>query len=259
MARYMQKRKRSTGRNYASKKRKTNFKRKGRAIGQNYTSNAQKGTVLGFRGKKTSRRAYKKHLWDSSTFTTHYRSGNAITSTHATLASVVDGPVNGFNMLRYGVPFWTTGGGAITPDTGIAMPPLAGGNVVLRGGVWTMSISNTGDHDITVRMFQGWTVDKPTFSPYEPSTNGRGWEPSTSPDFTRFVAKIYKTSESIVQPGESWTFGGRLKLQKIDVAQYTLEGRCPIIYLHVYNTGVPIAVGYRVTSTYNLSFTMDAG
>lgn len=259
MARYNQKRKRSSGRPYASKKRKTFKRRRGGAVTANYTSALTRGQSTGFRGKKVSRRAYKNHLWNSSQFATHYRSIHGSASTMVTPASTVLGSIYLFNMIRHGTnDFWTVAGGLQPHDTGITTA-LFSGDITVRGGQWRFQIQNLGttppepNSDVRVRAFFFNSVNNPNFT-YEPTSGPNLWDPTASPDFINFIGKPYKTLECLIEEGKSWTFGGRIKLQKIDEITYRNQGRSPLIAIIATNVGHAIPLNLAVTRSYNLSF-----
>ena len=258
MARYLQKRKRSSGRPYASKKRKT-FKRSRRVSNANYTALNTRGAITGFRGKKTSRRAYKNHLWNSSLFGTHYRSIKTSGITHVTPANAADGTIRLFNMYRHGNDaFWVTAGGLQPHDTGITQA-VFGGDITLRGGVWRMEIQNNSASagDIRVRAFIMNSVSNPNFT-FEPTSGPSLWDPSGAPDFLRMIGKPYKTLEAVIEENKSWTFGGRFKIQKIDEITYGAQGYSPIVILCVSNVGTAVAQSFHVSRQYNLSFAGNA-
>jgi len=104
------------------KKRRSTFKRRSNRPKRNtnYKSLSTAAQSTGFRGRKTSRRAYRKHLWNSTLFSTKYRSLGNFGSTVSTQASTTLGTVSLFNLLRFGTnAFWTTGGGLQPHDFGV--------------------------------------------------------------------------------------------------------------------------------------------
>jgi len=259
MARYNQKRKRSSGRPYGAKKRKTTFKRKrGSKSLADYTSLNTKGTSVGFRGRKTSRRQYKKWLWDSTLFKTHYRSLGAATATINTPANNTDMTLGGVDLYRFGLgnKFWTAGGGAITNDTGVALP-LFIGDIILRGGVWAVTFHNPASTDVMVTVWEVFTIADPGLSVF-PVLSVKGWDPSVSSDFSTLIGKSGRNRQVTIEGGNSYTITGRFKVQKIDQAVYELEGKSPWLFYSIANVGTAAAVGLNLVRTYNLSFSADA-
>jgi len=96
--------------------------RKGTRITNLFQTAAQS---TGFRGRKTSRRAYRKHLWNSTLFSTKYRSLGNFGSTVSTTSKYNISTVSLFNLLRFGTnAFWTTGGGLQPHDFGVTSAVL---------------------------------------------------------------------------------------------------------------------------------------
>jgi len=88
----------------AFKKRRTTNRRKFRKGGPSklgYTSLNAKDHVFGFRSKKVSRKAYRSHLWNSTLFSTHYRSILSSSTTASTPAATVTGTVIWYKYASY--------------------------------------------------------------------------------------------------------------------------------------------------------------
>jgi len=251
-------------RSNAFKKRKSskrrNFKRKGGPKALGYTSLNTRDHVFGFRTKKTSHRAYRKHLWDSTLFSTHYRSIISNATTIATPANYTTGTLTGLNLDRLnGQPFWTVAGGAAATDFGVT-PPLFKGDIVRRGGIYEMQFQNpstTGD--IRLRLWLIRSVTNPDFS-FEP-VGGLAptiWDPTASPDFIKEIGKPMWAREVVIENGNSYTFKGRYKMQKIDEETYGSQGLCNILYIMACNVGHVTPTTINVLGSHNLSFSADA-
>lgn len=255
------KRKRIMGpRSNAFKKRKSTFRRKSKRVPKytNYKSLSTAGAVAGFRGRKTSRRAYRKHLWNSSLFATKYRSLASFGSTVTTAASTTLGTVTLFNLLRFGTnAFWTTAGGLQPHDFG-ATSAIFGGNLIVRGGIWNVEFKNlaTTDLDVKIRVFLLTSVNKPDFT-FEPTTASHLWDPTASADFINFIGKPFKTWETVLEQGNSWEIGGRLRMQSVDQITYREQGRTPILVVLMTNVGTSTANSVHVTRSYNMLFAGD--
>jgi len=214
------------------KKRRSTFKRRSNRPKRNtnYKSLSTAAQSTGFRGRKTSRRAYRKHLWNSTLFSTKYRSLGNFGSTVSTQASTTLGTVSLFNLLRFGTnAFWTTGGGLQPHDFGVTSA-VFGGDLTIRGGIWNVEFKNLAvtDLDVKIKVFLLTSVNRPDFA-FEPTTAPNLWDPTASPDFINFIGKPYKTWETVLEQGNSWQIGGRLKLQKVDQITYREQGRTPIL------------------------------
>jgi len=242
-----------------AKKRKT-FKRRMRRGGKaiaDYTSLNTKGTIIGFRGRKTSRRAFKKHLWYLTLFKPHYRSIFTVGSDISMPTNDVAVTIFGLNMYKLTTdPFWVVAGGLLAIDTGIT-PPLFSGDIILRGGVYTVTFANLSSNDIKLRLWVTKSVPDPAFT-LVPSSASLSWDPSCSPDFNSQVGKVYDNRTVTIEGGNSYSFSKRFNVQKIDQVTYTLEGNSPIIYAAACNMGNSTANTLRVVKSYNLSFSADS-
>jgi len=151
-------------------------------------------------------------------------------------------------MIRFAsIPFWTAAGGLQLHDTGVAASTFIG-DIIIRGGRWNIEVYNASltANDIKVRAFLFTTVPTPNFA-FEPVTAPILWDPTASPDFIDKIGKPYKTMEVIIESGHSWSFGGTIKLQKIDQVTYGGEGKVPIVSLLVSNVGHTVAAPFTVT------------
>jgi len=246
-------------RRYGMKKRKSSYKRRAnrprKAV--DFTSLNTRGTAVGFRTKKTSRRTFLKHLWDSTLFTTHWRSVFTAAVTRSTPASNIVGTLTGTNLYKPAAgPFFSAAGGALPVDISLAIPQF-NGNVVLRGGIYEYSILNNSTTDMKIKLFMLTTTNSPDFS-FEPASNPfTQWDPSSTPDFTDQIGKVWATREVLLEGGNVYTYRGRFKMQKIDVATYILQGKAPLIYSLVNNVGTTVASQYVITTAYNVSFSGD--
>lgn len=237
-------------------KRRRIFKKGGRRTAD-FTSLNTKGTSVGFRGKKISRRVYRSYLWDSTMFKTHWRSLLTTAGDVTTPANDVAATVTGLNMYRHTTnPFWTTAGGGIVVDTGNTLP-LFSGDIILRGGVYTCTFSNTTANDMVLKIWMSTTVGDPSLA-IVPSTVPIGWDPSSSPDFNSQVAKTWEQKTVHIEGGNSYSISKRFKLQKIDSVTYGIEGLSPVIWMSIGNLGHSTASICRVARSYNLSFSADA-
>lgn len=242
------------------KKKRSSAKRANRRGGRktaNFTSLNIRGTTIGFRGRKVSRRAFKKHLWDSTLFKTHYRSLLTTASNVILPTNDVQSILFGLNMIRHtSNPFWTVAGGCLPSDTGVAVPTFIG-DVILRGGVYTVTFFNDSPNEVKIKLWESYTVADPVLSilPVLPST---AWDPSATADFNAQIGKPYSNKTVLMDSNTSYTYSSRFNVQKIDPTTYTAEGRSPIIWVSIYNCGNSVANTVRVVREYNLSFSADA-
>jgi len=247
----------------ASKKRKGGFKRRARRglRMSDQTSLNTKGTSNGFRGRKTSRSTYLKHLWNSTLFATHWRTAISTSDSVITPATTTTGTFKAIQLMKGPalVPFYTAAGGLVPDDFGVGLPTFKG-DIILRGGRWNFMIHNTSAAavDVRIRTWLVWTVDEPNFS-YEPTgTLPLLWEPSLQPDWNEKIGKVISSREVLLESGNNWSLSGKFKLQKIDQERYAGSGKVLLLVMEVMNIGIATAHGLSYTSSYNMSFSGDA-
>lgn len=222
-----------------------------------YTSLNQTGHNVYFRGKKTPKSVFRRHLWDSTLFKQHYRSVISVSSTISTPATYTTGTLQGINMYQTpGGAFWQVGGGALPPDVGGAVPTFTG-DIILRGGRFELNIHNPNLTDVRIKLMQLTTVATPDFT-LEPVTPPFTWDTSAQQDFNQRLGKPFIIREVTIEGGQSYTYTTRFKMQKIDQGVYAQQGRSPVLYLLASNIGSTVAASIRVTTGFNLSFSGEA-
>lgn len=242
--------------------RKRKFTRRPRRT-TDYTSLATRGTSIGFRGRKTTRRAYKRHIWNSTIFKTHWRSIQTLASGFTTPASDATAFVSVFNMYRETNAFYVTAGGALPTDTGGAVPQFVG-DVILRGGKYEMTIHNSSDNDVKITLYRMMTVNEPDFGtandwPADGLTAvPQAWDPTTVPNVNTQVGKTWMAREVTLEGGNSYTFVTRFKMQKIDKDVYAADSKAPYMIVKYGNVGTATANSIVIKRSYNLSFSGDA-
>ncbi|QQL09575.1 capsid protein [Marmot associated feces virus 5] len=243
-------------------RRRRSTKRSGGRRTTDYTSLNTRGHAVGFRSRKTSRGAYRRHIWNSTLFKDHYRSISTQATGFNTPASTTTSVVLFFNMYNHSTtganPFWETSGGAQPIDEGENVPDFE--NVVLRGGKYEMTIANQSTNDIKVKLYRVTTGNNPdlTLNPSPLGSVDQQWDPSVEPDFYRNMGKPWMSREVLIEGGNAYTFVTRFKSQKIDERSYQLQSRAPYIFIQVGNVGSSVANAFEVKRGYNLSYSGDA-
>lgn len=248
-------------RRFAQKRRRFTKRTGGRRT-LDYTGWNLKGHAVGFRGRKTSRAAFKRHIWNSTMFKDHYRSILTLASGFSTPANTTESRVLFFNMYESSgtgaSPFWTTTGGAQPIDIGEGVPIFDG--VVLRGGKFEMTLANQSANDIKVKIYRITTGNNPDFTNAPgPLTNvDQAWDPSVVPDFYNQIGKPFMSREVLIEGGNAYTFVTRFKSQKIDENAYELQARSPYLIVQIGNVGTSVANAFEIKRSYNVSFSGDA-
>lgn len=240
--------------------RRRRIKRSGGRRTTDYTSLNTRGHAVGFRGRKTSRAAYKRHIWNSTIFKAHYRSMRTIASGFTTPATTTESRVVFFNMYDHtgtgGSPFWEAPN-AREIDLGEGVPTFE--DVILRGGKFELVIQNQSTNDIKLKIYRITTGNNPDFTllPGPLTDVDQQWDPSMEPDFYSNIGKPFMAREVTIEGGNSYTFVTRFKSQKIDEVAYTAQARSPYIAVMFGNVGTSVNNALEIKRGYNLSFSAD--
>lgn len=252
-------------------------KRKFRSRARATTSKYGKAVSVGFRGRKTSLRQFRNHLWRGTQFMTHYRSVGQGFTAPLELAAATPGnsivyllpalSVTSTNQpfILLGNAFWASGGGLQTPDAGIALPSFTG-DITLRGGIARLMLFNRDDTQIRMKVYGVWAAKNPSIAVYtslQASTRPAEFDPSVVADFADF-GKILYQKEAVVDPFQNMEVVHRFKVQKIDRIDHTGSATDPAgsqlwwMVVLVCNQANPAASGINFVNSWNLSFSADA-
>lgn len=263
MARHMQTRKRS--RSSAPKSRSFKRRRIVRRRGGNskaFTSQSGTGGGIRFKGRKTSRSAYKRLLWNTTTMMTKYRTNISVTSSSVTPVTVNFQSLTVRSAVNFGTDFWTAAGGAIAPDATLALPTFTG-NIILRGGTIGCRLVNTLDTVAANAGTMHGTVmlirtTKNFNAASIPTSVPLGWDPSLVVDFNTQVGRIVYKKDFLLRDAEVCDVEYRLKIRKIDIKDYknffndfVWIVKCGMIDSNTAQT-------YTVSNYYNMAFVGDA-
>jgi len=263
MARGMHTRKRSrasSSKGRTFKKRKTTRRsRKSNA----FTSQSGAGGAIAYRGKKTSRHAYKKYLWDSTLFKEHYRSIGSVVTSFNTPASVSTVSILAEKAIDNGTanPFWNTTGGALAPDSSFALP-LFTANITVRGGKMGLRLANVLDPAVSADTLQGTVMLIRTTKNWTPGAittpQPLGWDTSLVQDFDTKVGRIMYRKNFLLTDAQSALIEYRIPLQKIDAADFQATFNTYVWIILAGNVSQATADTMTVTKYFNLSFSADA-
>lgn len=214
---------------------------------------------------KYSPRRFRKRLLSDTTSNTHYRSLWTTSTTQSAPATPVNITVTKYPALPLPSvqPFWTTPA-ALPVDTGNAVPGF-GRNIVIRGGRIILSVSLRTSTPDTVKARVWLIYRKPctddTLLPSSSSTNAWTWDPSVTPDFTRY-GRVLRTWQAILEPTTgscSFQVFHTLRPQKIDHENFEQKGQTLewVVGLHkLSNIGAAVAPT-DVQYGHSLSFSGD--
>jgi len=241
--------------------RRRRFTRKRAPRFKSYTTRNSAGTrLIGYRGKRIGRRAFNSNLWKSTQMKHHFRSLQSLSSAYNSQASLTSGTITFIDPFTNGSFFWTAAGGAI-PESAGGTVPLFDSRIILRGGKWTISLTNsdsTNAQPVKLTLFHVMTTSRPDTS-IIPTTAPPGWDPSLIPDFTYKYGKLLYQESVILRFLESYTIEKRIPLKSIDQSDFaSLLGNTPVILLQLESMQLATAVPCVLKHTLNCSFSADA-
>jgi len=245
--------------NFSKRRRVTRRGRKSNA----FTSQSGSGGGIRFKSKRTSRKAYTRHLWNSTLFKEHYRTNRAISASFGTNTNTND-LVLALDAAYFvgSSPFWTVTGGAINPDVGVAVPSFTG-DIILRGGTIGLRMANvldtvaanTGTLQGTIFLIK---TSKNFQSGVIPGTVQTGWDPSLIQDFETRVGKIKYRKNFLLRDADTAVVEYRVPLQKIDQTDQASLYNTYFWLILAGNVDSNLSKQVNYTRYWNMSFSGDA-
>lgn len=229
-----------------------------------WTSQSAHGGGIRFKGRRQSKRVYKKNLWIASQAQTHYRSSNAANTNLTTPASANLMAVTLQTTRRFaGSAFFVTAGGAINPDGGAIPTFAANSDITIRGGLYGLRIANTPDgadvdkDSINVHVYLVWTSKNLQTASVPGVSVSVGWDPTLITDFQTDIGKVIYKKSFLVHEGDVFTIERRMGLQKIDQTEYAATKSEPAWIIAYGNASATTAKQLSITTYYNMSFVGD--
>ena len=200
----------------------------------------------------------------------HYRSILALSTPFTSVAGTISSQVFYYPTMEFGARFWTPAGGAQPIDTAVLVPNFQD-DIILRGGMLSFNVCNTGvggieSGDLNVTVWLMISDETPAIGALIPpdgsigstATFSRDWDISIVPDGRRLFAKRTLLMRTVLlKPLDSVNVKYRLRVQKIDQQDY-LNDNNKMYWVVKVSSNHGNADGYRVTASYNLSFSGDA-
>lgn len=227
-----------------------------------YSTRSSGASGFGYRNRKVSGRAFRRNLFNSTKFSTHWRSVGGVLNTTGSPASAVLSRSIVYNAIDNGVTssFWLATGGAI--DVNGATLPIFRGDIVMRGGVVGAHINNTdatGTDILNVKLMLGIAPDIPNTSGFNSATRPIGWDVTMFPEFSNFVMKsVLKTWDFVLKPQEQMTVKYRMGVRKIDKQEWIASGQRPYWIVILNGPANNNVTDCNFTTFFSLSFTGDA-
>ncbi|AJD07526.1 putative capsid protein [Sewage-associated circular DNA virus-17] len=236
------KRKRIMARRSGFKKRrisrKSRFARKKRGSGtRSWTQGGSRAMDTRFRSRKLLNSGWRRHLWGQTLHLSPSRSALPvpIVQTSGTIlgkgSAVLYWPTFNNAAPSAGNAFWTTAGGLNELDAGVTAPTFTSENLIIRGGRIGITLTQLGSvsDDIGITVY--------TLAMAKNTATGRlvtpvpwGVSIDSAPDFAE-LGKILDRKDYIMDANfRAVTIERRLKCQKIDMDQYSIQGGQQIAY-----------------------------
>jgi len=243
------------------KKRRTTRRGRAKKVSA-FTSQSGSGGAVNYKARRTSRRTYRKHLWDSTLFKEHYRSIGSVVTSFNTPATVSTVSILAEKAITNGAAdFWLAAGGAIAPDSGFPLPAFTG-DITIRGGKIGLRLANVLDPAATAECLQGTVLliktTKNFVSGAITTPQPLGWDTSLVPDFDTRVGRILYRKNFLLTDSNTALIEYRLPLHKIDVNDFQTVYNTYLWVIIGGNTSQATADTITITKYFNLSFSADA-
>lgn len=226
---------------------------------QTYTTRTTGAVSYGqFRTKRTSLKAYRRRLWNSTMDSTHWRSVYSVSATIAAQATANTATTNILGALHPdGNVFWLASGGCNPQTSGGAVPTSWADDFVIRGGMISINFTNIAASASPLRITcflikTGQDFDTTSF----PASVQEGWDPSVYPEFATQIGKIIMKREMVLENEGFAQVGYRLPVRKVNGANESTF-RKTYVWCVLTNSPETGADVVRVTYGFNISFTGD--
>lgn len=221
-----------------------------------FTTQSGSARNLGFKSRRVRPRQWRRILWRDTLAETHYRSNGAVSGTMTTIAGAASAVVVGVRALQVsGTNFWLSAGGLNVHDSGLTVPPLFEGDLVIRGGKMGGSLYNEST-TVPVMAEVLLVRDSGTRDTTNlPASVPVGWDPSLIVDFQQDIGKIIMRKKFLILPTESAMFEYRMRPMKVD--QGTWGNSQFTWYFVVYDFDNTATNTVRRMTFFNLSFAGD--
>lgn len=264
---HTRKRSRPSSGPFRTKRRRVMKRRRITRKSTNWTSQSSKGGGLGFSNKRTSRRQFKRILWNSTVPQNHFRSNGASTTNILTPAGAGTASTMTVTVIASRRPastnFYVAAGGAINPDGGAIPTFLTNADITVRGGIYGLRLCNAPDLTDTdkdpvscivyaIRTTKNWN------STNVPTSVNVGWDPTLTQDFQTNIGKVIFRKNFLINDGEVINIERRMAIQKIDQTEYVNSISEIVWFILSGNTSSITSKVVLGTTYHNLSFVADA-
>jgi len=240
------------------KKRRIIRRRKYRKKGTSIISGQAGYAVTSYAKKKTRRRfVTKRALWNHTNFQAKYGTRYTYRTVISTPASYVNKQLLKIFVLKLSAnDFWTTLGGGFNMDQAAALPDFAANSITIRGGIFWMTLFNTGDEDLEVQLDWCWTKNEPLLTSLADGSYDRSQSAMATGDFNE-IGKVYWTKRMILEPYNTFRLEKKLPMIKIDTNKYDRFSNMPMICVWVNQVNGNTSKNLTCTVGHSLSWVGD--
>lgn len=234
----------------AGKFRRPKFRRRRNA--GNASSSGARTVSTGYRGRKMRPRAWRRALFNSTNFKSHFRSlySNAFNLT--TPASLITASCGYQPMISD--EFWIQANGARPPVAAGATPFANLDDLVIRGGSSRIGFANSTTNSLVrVRLWKLRLTHDGSIPIGTPNTIG--WDPTLDPDWQKFYT-VLEGKQFILAPLEAIEHSHFFGCMKIDADIWDNGDRRFYWAWSGENMTSAAAVAVNVTISHNVSFTV---
>ncbi|AXH75114.1 MAG: coat protein [Acamarivirus nebulais] len=254
MARYMQKRKRSTPFKRPSKRR--------RVVRKRYNGSTLKSSKIGgvtnmmYSRKRFNKRKYKNQLWNASFAQAKFRSSNSTSLNVSLDDAVTTKKITLVNMLNIGAEFNSYALVTDNNGTAVASTWVPEEMLTIRGGVFEMVLANNGTSQVRGRINRIWTKANAVTSYDNESV-------ALSVTLQQYVTdwmdnfKLYDVKDFVIEAGSSYTYRYKLPVMRVNKTDVLSYHKCPCVVYELSNMLASATEAVSVVCSNNISFACD--
>lgn len=186
---------------------------------------------LSFAKRKSSFRTWNKRVLATTDFKSHYRSILSGTTFPIT-PSTADQALTLVSIpLPAALPFWLAGNGAQPIDTGVPVPIFNTDNIIIRGGVTKITLTNRGANSpgltstdpVRLKIWGCWSKTGSNLFLFNALTVPAAWDPTCVPEFNNHI-KILSYRETFLLDNRSpFEMTYRIKPHKVDLTNFNSD------------------------------------
>lgn len=219
-----------------------------------------------YKNKRLNKRKFRRERQIASDAAQHHRSNNCIAGVYGSALATQQGRISFIPVIADTIPnpsFWQTTGGLVVADGDTAATDFGGGDLWIRGGKATITLSNPMT-SANVMKYRTWRC-RTTALGLPPSNlfvASQDWDPSlpdvalATYDAWRYY-KFFDNVDYITQPGETVERSIVLLPRKIDQTGHQASQNRDFWIVQTQNLTAGTNQNTNVLISHNLTFTGD--